>query len=81
MKLLLVAFVGGLYFLGFAILKGKDASLLPRLEAKPHVEWALSDELTSPEEVLNFVNARGLHSFQILTDVHQGGWHFHVLYE
>lgn len=81
MKLLLVAFVGGLYFLGFALLKSKDASILPRLEANPHVEWTLSEEMNAPEDVVNFVNSRGLHSFQILTDVHKGGWHFHVIYE
>lgn len=83
-----VAFVAGLCFLGYAIISSKNVSTLPMagvtlpsLEASPHVEWKLSPEMTTPEEVVKFVNARELHSFQILTDVHQGGWHFHVIYE
>jgi hypothetical protein len=80
-KLIMVAFVVGLYFLGFAIISNRDVPILSTLEAMPHVEWKLSPEMTTPEEVVAFVNTRGLHSFQIITDVHQGGWHFHVIYE
>ncbi|HHT9132278.1 MAG TPA: hypothetical protein ACFYED_07305 [Candidatus Tripitaka californicus] len=91
-KVVIVAFVVGLYFLGYAIISGqpanRDVPILPMrgvalssLEASPHVEWKLSPEMTTPEEVLKFVNSRELHSFQVLTDVHQGGWHFHVIYE
>lgn len=80
-KLVMVAFVAGLYFLGYAIISSKDTSIFPNLEARPHVEWKLSPEMSTPEEVRDFVNDRGLHSFQVLTDVHQGGWHFHVIYE
>lgn len=79
-RLLLVTFVGGLYFLGLAFLMGSD-TFLTRLEAKPAVEWALSDEFSSPEELVEFVNSRALHSFHVVTDVHQGRWHFHVIYE
>lgn len=80
-RLIIVAFVAGLYFLGYAIVSDRNASILSTLEAKPHVEWKLSPEMATPEEVTDFVNTRGLHSFQVLTDVHQGGWHFHVIYE
>lgn len=80
-RLVVVAFVVGLYFLGYAIMSNKNASILPVLEARPHVEWKLSPEMSTPEEVMGFLNSQGLHSFQILTDVHQGGWHFHVVYE
>lgn len=88
-KVVMVAFVAGLYFLGYAVISSKNVPILPMrgvvalppLEASPHVEWKLSPEMTTPEEVVKFVNSRELHSFQILTDVHQGGWHFHVIYE
>ncbi len=93
-KLVIVTFIASLYLLSYAIISNRDnrtspnTSIFPRtgmalssLEASPHVEWKLSPEMSTPEDVVTFVNARGLHSFQILTDVHQGGWHFHVLYE
>ena len=92
-KIVIVAFVAGLYFLGYATISSQPANrnvpilpmrgvvALPSLEASPHVEWKLSPEMTTPEEVVKFVNSRELHSFQVLTDVHQGGWHFHVIYE
>ena len=49
-KVVIVAFVAGLYFLGYATISSRDVPILPMrgvvalpsLEASPHVEWKLS---------------------------------------
>ncbi len=81
-RLVAGAFILGLYLLSYAIITtNKDISIVPRVEAKPHVVWRLSPVMTTPEEVIDFINVQGLHVFHIMTDVHENGWHFHVIYE